>query len=152
MVASAILLESAMGAAVESVEGAQAMLVPRSRFRPVKTTADLLLLRSDRYRLDADGGITAVDDTPDPRIDLSAEFVLIDDFEARFPRGVPQLRQCTSFELSGDVVVGGGVIGLEYTFSKVPISLFLDGTLFMEIFDDPFLFRPQAGTGARFRF
>ncbi|MBK6832505.1 MAG: hypothetical protein IPG92_18020 [Flavobacteriales bacterium] len=45
-----------------------------------------------------------------------------------------------------------GVIGLEYTFSKVPISLFLDGTLFMEIFDDPFLFRPQAGTGARFRF
>ena len=105
-----IQLESAMGAAVESVEGAQAMLVPRSRFRPVKTTADLLLLRSDRYRLDADGGITAVDDTPDPRIDLSAEFVLIDDFEARFPRGVPQLRQCTSFELSGDVVVGGGVV------------------------------------------
>lgn len=45
-----------------------------------------------------------------------------------------------------------GVIGLEYTFSEVPISMFVDGTLFMELFNDPFLFRPQAGTGVRFRF
>ncbi|MBK9196563.1 MAG: hypothetical protein IPO17_16585 [Flavobacteriales bacterium] len=56
-------------------------------------------------------------------------------------------QRVTELDLGAD-----GVIGLEYTFSKVPISLFLDGTLFMEIFDDPFLFRPQAGTGARFRF
>ncbi|MBK8867193.1 MAG: UTP--glucose-1-phosphate uridylyltransferase [Actinomycetales bacterium] len=37
-------LESAMGAAIESVDGAQALLVARDRFEPVKTTADLLLL------------------------------------------------------------------------------------------------------------
>lgn len=43
------------------------------------------------------------------------------------------------------------VIGLEYKF-KGPISLFLDGTLFMEVLDDPFLFWSQAGIGARFRF
>ncbi len=43
------------------------------------------------------------------------------------------------------------LIGLEYFF-KAPISLFLDATLFMEVVDDPFLFRTQAGLGVRFRF
>ncbi|MDH5397023.1 MAG: hypothetical protein OEX02_02690 [Cyclobacteriaceae bacterium] len=44
-----------------------------------------------------------------------------------------------------------GIIGLEYTFKEVPVSLFLDGNLFMEIFDD---FQPwgQAGFGGRYRF
>jgi hypothetical protein len=45
-----------------------------------------------------------------------------------------------------------GVIGLEYTFKDAPVSIFLDGTLYMELFDQPFVFWPQAGIGARFRF
>lgn len=45
-----------------------------------------------------------------------------------------------------------GVIGLEYKFNNAPVSLFLDGTLFMEVVDDPFLFWFQGGLGARFRF
>ena len=45
-----------------------------------------------------------------------------------------------------------GVLGLEYTFPKAPVSVFLDGTLYMELFDDPFLFSLQGGTGVRFRF
>lgn len=45
-----------------------------------------------------------------------------------------------------------GVLGLEYTFPKAPVSVFLDGTLYMELFDDPFLFSLQGGTGLRFRF
>lgn len=44
-------LETAMGAAVECFPGAGAVCVPRSRFAPVKTCADLLLLRSDAYAL-----------------------------------------------------------------------------------------------------
>ena len=35
-------LETAMGAAIEVFEGARALLVPRTRFAPVKTTDDLL--------------------------------------------------------------------------------------------------------------
>ena len=42
-------LESAMGAAIGSFPGAQLLLVPRTRFVPVKTTDDLLVLRSDVY-------------------------------------------------------------------------------------------------------
>jgi hypothetical protein len=45
-----------------------------------------------------------------------------------------------------------GVLGLEYTFRSAPISLFVDGTLFMEVVDDPFLFYTQGGIGGRFRF
>jgi UDP-N-acetylglucosamine pyrophosphorylase len=42
-----VQLEIAMGAAIECFEGAAAIEVPRSRFAPVKTTGDLLALRSD---------------------------------------------------------------------------------------------------------
>ena len=45
-----------------------------------------------------------------------------------------------------------GVLGLEYKFRDAPVSLFLDGTLFMEIVDDPFIFTPQFGIGARYTF
>ncbi|MBK9176158.1 MAG: hypothetical protein IPM46_07450 [Flavobacteriales bacterium] len=45
-----------------------------------------------------------------------------------------------------------GVIGLEYNFPKAPVSIFTDATLYMELFDNPFAFRPQFGLGARFRF
>ncbi|MBK9760207.1 MAG: hypothetical protein IPO90_09610 [Flavobacteriales bacterium] len=45
-----------------------------------------------------------------------------------------------------------GVIGLEYKMKDAPVSFFLDGTLYMELYDEPFVFWPQAGIGARFRF
>lgn len=44
-----IQLETAMGAAIECFPGAGAVVVPRSRFAPVKTCGDLFLLRSDAY-------------------------------------------------------------------------------------------------------
>ncbi len=45
-----------------------------------------------------------------------------------------------------------GVAGLEYTFEEIPISLFLDVTLFMELANDPFLFHFQSGIGGRYNF
>jgi hypothetical protein len=44
-----VQLETAMGAAIECFQGASAVVVPRSRFAPVKKCDDLLLLRSDAY-------------------------------------------------------------------------------------------------------
>ena len=55
-----IQIESAMGAAVEVFEGATAIGVGRDRFLPVKTTNDLLLLRSDVYDLADDGRMIMV--------------------------------------------------------------------------------------------
>ena len=48
-----------MGAAIDVFDGAQAIRVGRERFAPVKTTNDLLALRSDAYELHDDGRIVA---------------------------------------------------------------------------------------------
>jgi len=53
----------------------------------------------------------------------------------------------TDFDFGAD-----GVAGLEYTFKKVPISLFLDVNLFLEIYDSPFVFWFQSGIGGRYNF
>ncbi|WP_136313512.1 UTP--glucose-1-phosphate uridylyltransferase [Actinomyces procaprae] len=105
-----IQLETAMGAAVEAFEGATAVEVPRSRFLPVKTTNDLLLVRSDVYEVDDDGLLQQVPERAcvvdlDPRY-----YKRIADFEARFPHGVPSIREASSLTVRGDWTFGDGVV------------------------------------------
>jgi hypothetical protein len=58
-----------------------------------------------------------------------------------------------SDEVFTDLDLGAdGVIGLEYRFNNSPISMFVDLTLMMEIFDDPFYFWTNGGIGVRFNF
>ena len=45
-----------------------------------------------------------------------------------------------------------GAGGVEYTFENVPITVFVDGNLFIEIVNDPFVFRWQSGIGGRYNF
>lgn len=52
-----IQLETAVGAAIKCFDNALGINVPRSRFLPVKTTSDLLLVMSNLYSLDA-GSLT----------------------------------------------------------------------------------------------
>ena len=101
-------VETAMGAAVEVFGGAQAIGVPRSRFLPVKTTNELLLLRSDVYRLGGDGRLEQVCD-PVPVITLGGAYTTIHDFEARFPDGPPSLRGAGRVSVEGDWTFGAGV-------------------------------------------
>ena len=101
-------LESAMGAAVGSMEGAAAVCVPRSRFAPVKTTNDLLVVRSDAYSLGDDGRLEPAGERL-PVVDLDpAHFKLLRDFEARFPAGPPSLVRASRFVVRGDVTFGAG--------------------------------------------
>ncbi|HSD81851.1 MAG TPA: UTP--glucose-1-phosphate uridylyltransferase, partial [Solirubrobacteraceae bacterium] len=105
-------LETAMGAAIDVFDGAQALRVPRSRFLPVKTTNDLLVLRSDAYVV-GDGGRVELAAGRDgaPLADLDPDhFKLIADFDARFPAGVPSLRECERLTVAGDVAFGRGVV------------------------------------------
>ena len=104
-----IQVESAMGAAVQVFDGARAVRVPRTRFRPVKTTNELLLLRSDLFGFDDAFHVVAQTDRPDPRIDLDDHYKLIGDFDDRFPAGAPSLRDCTALTVRGDVTFGAGV-------------------------------------------
>ena len=104
-----IQIETAMGAAIEVFEGATAIGVGRERFLPVKTTSDLLVLRSDAYELEADGRLTKVAD-PTPVADLDSDYYkLIGDFDQRFPAGAPSLKEARSIEISGDWTFEAGV-------------------------------------------
>ena len=105
-----IQIESAMGTAIEAIEGSRAMHVPRSRFRPVKTTNELALVRSDLFRFEPDWRVAATGERPDPLVELSGEFALMADFERRFAHGVPSLRDCDSLRVRGDVSFGAGVV------------------------------------------
>ncbi len=105
-----IQLETAMGAAIDVFEGARAVCVPRARLAPVKTTNDLLVLRSDAYDLDEQGAVIPARPR-DPVVDLDADhFKALDDFEARFPAGPPSLRECDRLTVAGDVTFGAGVV------------------------------------------
>jgi UTP--glucose-1-phosphate uridylyltransferase len=102
-------LETAMGAAIGVFEGAAALRVPRTRFAPVKTTNQLLVVRSDAYSLQDDWTVQAVAN-PLPLVDLDPGYYkLIGDFDARFPSGAPSLRECRRLQVSGDVVFGRDV-------------------------------------------
>jgi UTP--glucose-1-phosphate uridylyltransferase len=105
-----IQVESAMGAAVEVFEGSRALAVPRTRFRPVKTTNELLLLRSDLYRLTGESAVESTIDHAEPFVDLGKAYKLVDGFEARFPRGVPSIRKCTSLRVLADATFGADVV------------------------------------------
>ncbi len=106
-----IQLETAMGAAVGSIPGARAVQVPRSRFAPVKTTNDLLVVRSDAYELTSDGRMAPTFDGPGPVVTLDDDhYKLVPDFEQRFPAGAPSLRRCGRLEVDGDVTFGAGVV------------------------------------------
>jgi UTP--glucose-1-phosphate uridylyltransferase len=104
-------LETAMGAALGAIDGAQAVLVPRTRFAPVKTTDDLLVVRSDAYTIDDAGHVapTFQGDGP-PVVSLDPEFYKsLPAMEQRFPHGAPSLRQATALTVHGDVTFGADV-------------------------------------------
>lgn len=103
-------IESAMGAAIEVFEGASAIVVDRSRFLPVKATSDLLLMRSDVYRLTEDAALERTVEQA-PLVTLASEhYKLIDDFDARFPAGPPSLRGAQRVDVQGDWTFGADVV------------------------------------------
>jgi UTP--glucose-1-phosphate uridylyltransferase len=106
-----IQIESAIGAAIEVFDGAQLVEVTRARFLPVKTTNDLLVLRSDCYRL-AESHHLVLEDGLDqvPFVDLDSRFYkVVHRFDDRFPEGAPSLRQTEELVVHGDWTFGANV-------------------------------------------
>lgn len=110
-------LETAMGAALQCFPGARAVCVPRSRFFPVKTCSDLLLLRSDAVEIDSAGAMKLA-----PECNGVAPVVLLDGklyklVESLDSLGVPSLKHVSKLvvtkphtfapgePLSGEVVI-----------------------------------------------
>ncbi len=107
-----VQLEAAMGSAISCHDRANALVVPRFRFAPVKTTNDLLAIRSDLYTLGEEHQVALhpLRFTPPPDIILDPRYYKnIADFEQRFPCGAPSLLQCDSLRIDGDIHFGANI-------------------------------------------
>ena len=105
-------LETAMGAAIASFPTAGAILIPRSRFAPVKTTNDMLALMSDAYEVTDDfrmilkaerGGVP-------PTVKLDGAYKFVDALQSLVPEAPPSLIGCSKLTIEGKVVLATGVV------------------------------------------
>ena len=102
-------LETAVGAAIRHFKNAHGVNVPRRRFLPVKTCSDLLLVKSDLYRLEHGqlvmdpnrfGGV--------PVIKLGSDFKKVSDFQKRIP-SIPRIVELDHLTITGAVNLGRNV-------------------------------------------
>lgn len=106
-------LETAMGSAIAVFAGSQALRVPRRRFAPVKTTDDLLAVRSDAYTLTDDfhvvrnsaGRSDQLVVTLDP-----AYYKFVSELDKRFVHGAPSLIGCRRLRVEGDFRFGRDIV------------------------------------------
>jgi UTP--glucose-1-phosphate uridylyltransferase len=104
-----IQIETAMGAAVEVFEDSRLIEVGRDRFVPVKTTNDLLVLRSDVYDIGRDFALDQAA-AEIPFVDLDTDYYqLVGDFDKRFPDGAPSMKKASSLRVEGDWTFARGV-------------------------------------------
>jgi UTP--glucose-1-phosphate uridylyltransferase len=105
-------LETAMGAAIECFPDACAVDVPRSRFAPVKTTADLLTLRSDAYDIRPDGTVALAPELGEipPHVELDYHYKMVDQLEAALANGTPSLKGCRNLRVKGEVLFNAEAI------------------------------------------
>lgn len=98
---SFIQMEYAMGSAIQSFHDANALIVPRQRFFPIKKTSDLLLLLSDYTELDSSGHFSW---NENHIIDLMLQppFDTVDGFFKYF-KVFPSIRSLNSLALKGKI-------------------------------------------------
>jgi UTP--glucose-1-phosphate uridylyltransferase len=114
--------------------------VSRTRFAPVKTTDDLLAVRSDAYRLTEDAQVELAAPRP-PYVELDpAHFKKIADFDARFPAGAPSLLACESLAVRGDVRFGRDVV------ARGRVEVRNDGPEQLQVPDGALLEGPPGGS------
>ena len=104
-------LETAMGSAIAVIPGSSAIRVSRRRFAPVKSTNELLLVRSDAYveteqfRIVPHSAWTGTTVKLDPQY-----YAFIDDLDSRFPHGSPSMLNCARLQIDGDITFGRNVV------------------------------------------
>ncbi|MFZ1288583.1 MAG: UTP--glucose-1-phosphate uridylyltransferase [Melioribacteraceae bacterium] len=104
-------LETAMGSAISVFKNAAALSVPRTRFAPVKTTEDLLAVRSDNYILTDDFRVII---NPERKLQPlfvkldSKHYKLVDDLDEKIPH-LLSLVNCEKLVINGNYSFGKNV-------------------------------------------
>ncbi|ANZ73090.1 BA75_01738T0 [Komagataella pastoris] len=104
-----VQLETAVGAAIRHFRNAHGVVVSRSRFLPVKTCSDLLLVKSDLFYLEH--GSLKIDPArfgAAPLIKLGSHFKKVKDFQERIPH-MPKILELDHLTVTGNVQFGKGV-------------------------------------------
>ncbi|GMM28011.1 UTP glucose-1-phosphate uridylyltransferase [Martiniozyma asiatica (nom. inval.)] len=102
-------LETAVGAAIRYFNNAHGVVVPRSRFLPVKTCSDLLLVKSDLFNLQH--GTLIMDSSRyggAPLIKLGSHFKKVSNFQQRISH-MPKILELDHLTVTGNVFFGKGV-------------------------------------------
>ena len=103
-------LETAAGDAIQFFRNGHGVNVPRSRFLPVKSCSDLLLIKSDIYSLQH--GQLVINPQrmfeTTPVIKLGDHFKKIQQFQKRFKK-IPQILELDHLTVTGDVYFGRNV-------------------------------------------
>ena len=107
--AAVFQLETAMGSAIECFDDAGAVVVPRSRFAPVKTCSDLFGLRSDAYGVSGASTIELLASVA-PLVKLDDKYYKLVDAMEKLTSAVPSLIKCKSLIVKGPVLFERGVV------------------------------------------
>lgn len=102
-------LETAVGAAIRYFENGHGVVVPRSRFLPVKTCSDLLLVKSDLFNLQH--GALVMNPSRyggAPLIKLGSDFKKVSNFQQRISH-MPKILELDHLTVTGNVFFGKGV-------------------------------------------
>jgi UDP-N-acetylglucosamine pyrophosphorylase len=102
-------LETAMGAAIECFDNASAVVVPRSRFAPVKTTGDLFRLRSNAYSITSKYTVQLEAKTP-PAVELDEDHYKKYDSMEALVDSYPSLINCSKLRVNGKVRFQSGIV------------------------------------------
>lgn len=106
-----IQLETAIGAAISYFNNACGVNVPRSRFLPVKSTSDLMLIQSNLYSLKSGSLVMNPKRMffSTPVIKLGKEFKKVNQFIERFG-SIPDVLELDHLTVSGDVSFGANCV------------------------------------------
>ena len=106
-------LEAAMGSANSAFPTAAEILIPRTRFAPVKTTADMLALMSDAYEITADLRMVLKEECKGvpPTIKLDDAYKFVDQLKKLVPGAPPSLVRCKKLTVEGaNIEIEEGVV------------------------------------------
>ena len=106
-----IELSTAIGAAVKCFNHSIGVNVPRSRFLPVKTCSDLLLVMSNLYNM-SNGTLLMSSQrqfSTTPFVKLGNYFKKVKEFLKRFD-GIPDIIDLDHLTVAGDVTFGRGIV------------------------------------------
>ncbi len=107
-----IQMETAMGAAISNFNDSIALRIPKTRFTPIKTTNELLGLWSNAFMLDKNYLVVTNPERKANYIVINLDnkyYKKIDDLQSRFPEGIPDLLECKTLTISGDVKFSSNV-------------------------------------------